>query len=173
MPFTNADYLPSYEELTVPELELTSAALRAGAHHFGKYCDSQCKEFMLCSKEERDPRKCLAEGKEVTRCGFEFFGKVKRNCYQEFTKYFQCIDHSDRQMSLRNCRKTQAVFDKCIKDKLDQDRPELGHFAAVRIHHTDRPKPQPKPHQLPERIVDPPDFSKLPPPKNPYPPTQI
>ena len=43
MSFTNEDYLPSVEELTIPELELTSSVLRAGAHHFGKYCDKQCK----------------------------------------------------------------------------------------------------------------------------------
>lgn len=59
------------------------------------------QEFMLCLQEEKDPRKCIAEGKEVTRCGLEFFGKVKQNCYSEFTKYFECIDHSDRQMSLK------------------------------------------------------------------------
>lgn len=43
MPFKNDDYLPSYEELTVPELQVTSSVLRAGAHHFGKYCDEQSK----------------------------------------------------------------------------------------------------------------------------------
>ena len=60
---------------------------------------------MLCVKEDPDPRKCLSEGKEVTRCGFEFFGKVKQNCFAEFTKYFECIDHSDRQMSLKKWEK--------------------------------------------------------------------
>ena len=43
MPFAEADYLPSYEELTVPELNMTAAPLRAGAVYFGKYCDEQCK----------------------------------------------------------------------------------------------------------------------------------
>jgi hypothetical protein len=43
MSFTNEDYLPEFEEITVPELEVTSSVLRAGAHHFGKYCDKQCK----------------------------------------------------------------------------------------------------------------------------------
>jgi len=43
MPFTNADWLPSYDELTVPEIEMSAAPLRAGSHHFGKYCDFQCK----------------------------------------------------------------------------------------------------------------------------------
>ncbi len=43
MPFTSEDYLPSYAELEVEEIDMTAAPLRAGAHHFGKYCDTQCK----------------------------------------------------------------------------------------------------------------------------------
>ena len=43
MPFTNETYLPSYEELTVPEIEITSSVFRAAAHHMGKYCDEQSK----------------------------------------------------------------------------------------------------------------------------------
>merc|ERR1711893_303935 len=159
MAFTNEEYLPAFEELTVPEIQLSSVALRAGAHYFGKYCDAPCKEFMLCSREERDPRKCLAEGKEVTRCGIEFYAKVKKNCYEEFTTYMECLDGSDRQMSFKNCRKTQGQFDHCMRTRLGQERPDLGYFAKVRIHHTDRAKPEPKPHELPERIPDPPDFA--------------
>ena len=41
MSFTNQAYLPSYEELYTPPLNLTSAALKAGALHFGKYCEKQ------------------------------------------------------------------------------------------------------------------------------------
>ncbi|XP_005104816.1 NADH dehydrogenase [ubiquinone] 1 alpha subcomplex subunit 8 [Aplysia californica] len=160
MPFTNQDYLPSYEELTVPELEITSAVFRSTAHHLGKYCDNVSKEFMLCRSEEGDPRKCINEGKEVTRCAFEFLGLVKKSCLAEFNQYMQCIDHSGGEMEFKNCRKTQATFDKCVKDNLDQDRPELGFFGKVRLHSSNRPKPTPSPHILPERAPDPPDFSR-------------
>ena len=54
---------------------------------------------MLCKNETRDPRKCVAEGKEVTRCGFEFFGKVKKHCGEEFTKYWKCIDYGSCDMN--------------------------------------------------------------------------
>jgi hypothetical protein len=47
MAFTNEDWLPTYEELTVPEIGLSSAPLRAGAHQFGKFCDNQCKVLPL------------------------------------------------------------------------------------------------------------------------------
>ena len=33
--------LPVEEELTVPEVNLSSASLRAGAFHMGKYCENQ------------------------------------------------------------------------------------------------------------------------------------
>ena len=33
--------IPADEELTVPEVNLSSPALRAGAFHMGKYCESQ------------------------------------------------------------------------------------------------------------------------------------
>lgn len=51
------------------------------------------------------------------------------------------------------CRKTQATFDKCIFESLGQERPGLGHFSKVRVHHTNRPKPQTDiklPEPLPE-----------------------
>lgn len=33
--------LPTEEELTVPEVNLSSPALRAGAFHMGKHCENQ------------------------------------------------------------------------------------------------------------------------------------
>lgn len=164
MPFTNEDWLPSFEDLTVPEIGLSSAPLRAGAHQFGKHCDNPCKEFMLCNAEEKDPRKCINEGKEVTRCGLEFFQKVKNQCAQEFTQYWKCIDKSGDDMHFKRCRKTQATFDKCIFESLGQERPGLGYFSKVRVHHTNRPKPQTD-IKLPEPLPELPKYD----PKQPAP----
>ena len=50
MVFTYDDYLPSYEELTVPEITMTSAPLKAGAIYFGKYCDDYCKVGLTQTK---------------------------------------------------------------------------------------------------------------------------
>jgi len=160
MPFTNEDYLPSYEELTVPEIEITSSVFRACAHHLGKYCDEQSKEFMLCRAEDQDPRNCINEGKEVTRCGLEFLTKLKKSCLAEFNQYAQCIDHSSTNMALKNCRKTQAVYDNCVKEHFGQDRPELGYFTRARIHDAKRPKTIPPPHILPEPLPHLPDFGQ-------------
>ena len=49
---------------------------------------------MLCKKEEKDPRKCINEGKQLTRCGVEFFKLVRGSCATEFTAYAKCIDHA-------------------------------------------------------------------------------
>jgi hypothetical protein len=48
MTVTNETYLPTYDELYVPSLNLTSSALKAGALYFGQYCDFQSKvEFLI------------------------------------------------------------------------------------------------------------------------------
>lgn len=39
MVITNSVELPSEEELTVPELNVSTAALRAGAFQLGKHCE--------------------------------------------------------------------------------------------------------------------------------------
>ena len=49
---------------------------------------------MLCNAELKDPRKCLNEGKEVTRCGVEFFNKVRDNCAEEFNSYSKCLENA-------------------------------------------------------------------------------
>lgn len=43
MTATNETYIPTYDELYVPTLNLTSSALKAGALYFGQYCDFQSK----------------------------------------------------------------------------------------------------------------------------------
>ena len=47
MTATNETYLPTYEDLYVPPLNLTSPALKAGAFHFAQYCDLQSKVRFL------------------------------------------------------------------------------------------------------------------------------
>jgi NADH dehydrogenase (ubiquinone) 1 alpha subcomplex subunit 8 len=142
MPFTNEDYLPSPQELENEEINMSSAPLRAGAHHFGKYCDNQSKEYMLCLGEENDPRKCLKEGKAVTNCGLQFFRKMRDNCAEEFTAYWKCLDHSQYDMAFKHCRSKQAPYDKCVLEQFGQERPELGFFSKVRVHDSIRPKPR-------------------------------
>ena len=76
MVFTKDFKFPSDSELTVEECPLGTPYLKAGAFHYGKYCEAQNNEFMLCKHETSDPVKCLPEGKIVTACANEFFRKV-------------------------------------------------------------------------------------------------
>jgi len=136
--------LPAEEELNVTEVNLSSAALRAGAFHLGKACEYENNEFMLCRQELDDPRKCINEGKAVTNCALSFFRKVKNSCADEFLQYANCLDKSSGKQSFSLCRTTQGVFDKCMKDKLEMDREDYGYFCRARIHQSERPAPDPK-----------------------------
>lgn len=43
-------HLPTEEELTVPEVQLSGVVLRAAAFHLGKYCENQNNvRSMLCA----------------------------------------------------------------------------------------------------------------------------
>ena len=108
------------EQLEVEELKVTSAVLVGAAHHYGAYCAKENDTFMECRIDHKDPRKCLEEGKKVTHCAKEFFNKVKGSCNEEFTEYWTCLDYKNQEMP--RCRKTQAVFDDCMAQKLNIHR---------------------------------------------------
>lgn len=40
------------------------------------------------------------------------------------------------------CRKTQKIFDKCMLDNLNLERPAFGYFCEVKVHDSARPKPE-------------------------------
>lgn len=96
---------------------------------------------MLCKKEEKDPRKCLKEGLELTKCGLEFYSKLKRTCRPEIEAYALCIDKNDGRFPLNICKENRGYFDDCMKNKFGLERPEFGHFAQLRVHESKRPKP--------------------------------
>lgn len=144
MVLTQRTSLPTLEELEQEELPLSAAALKAGAFHYGKSCEPENNEFVLCRQELRDPRKCVSEGKAVTNCALSFFKKVKQSCFDEFQVYATCVDQSSSSFDLTLCRNTQHVFDQCMKDKLGIDRPPYDYFSKPFVHDSKRPKPKPE-----------------------------
>uniref|UniRef100_A0A6M2DI53 NADH dehydrogenase [ubiquinone] 1 alpha subcomplex subunit 8 n=1 Tax=Xenopsylla cheopis TaxID=163159 RepID=A0A6M2DI53_XENCH len=148
MVVTNDVYLPPDEELTVPEVNLSSPYLQAGAFHLGKQCEFQNNEFVLCRNELEDPRACIQEGKAVTSCALDFFRKMKKSCAAEFHQYANCLDKSSGDLAMRYCRKTQMALDKCAFDNYGMERPEYDYFAKPKIHDSKRPKPEPEPMQV-------------------------
>ncbi|XP_020823243.1 NADH dehydrogenase [ubiquinone] 1 alpha subcomplex subunit 8 [Phascolarctos cinereus] len=146
--------LPTLDELKVQEVNVSSSVLKAAAHHYGTQCDKVNKEFMLCRWEEKDPRRCLSEGKLVNHCAIDFFRSIKTHCAEPFTEYWTCLDYSELQ-EFRQCRKEQAKFDNCVLDKLGWVRPDLGELSKITKVSTarslpenpyhSRPKPEPNP----------------------------
>ncbi|KAM7003942.1 NADH dehydrogenase [ubiquinone] 1 alpha subcomplex subunit 8 [Passerculus sandwichensis] len=152
--------VPPLEELDVQEVAVSSAVLKAAAHHYGSQCDRPNKEFMLCRWEEKDPRKCLREGRQVNQCAIDFFRRIRTHCAEPFTAYWTCIDYSNQQ-ELRRCRKQQAAFDSCVLDKLGWVRPELGDLSKVTKVKTDRPLPENAYHSRPRPEPNPPIEGEL------------
>ncbi|XP_012251742.2 NADH dehydrogenase [ubiquinone] 1 alpha subcomplex subunit 8 [Athalia rosae] len=154
MVITNSTFIPDDDELTVQEVNIGTPALRAAAFHIGKYCEYQNNEFMLCRQELDDPRPCIQEGKLVTACTLEFFRKLKKTCYDEFTQYTRCLDKSSSRLEYDRCRMTQSIYDKCVLDNLNLERPQFGYFCEVKVHDSPRPKPQPQPKAVYPDIPD-------------------
>jgi len=150
--------LPTEDELNVQEVNLSGPALRAGSAHLGKYCQWTYNEFILCRNELQDPRACQAEGREVTNCALSFFRLVKKSCHDEFTQHARCLDQSSSDNHFRHCRTTQGVYDKCMLENLNLERPDFGHLARAQIHETKRPKPPTPPKSvyddLPAKLPD-------------------
>lgn len=158
MVLTQGYSLPTYDDLEQEEVPLSTAALKAGAFHFAKSCELENNEFVLCRRELNDPRKCLAEGKVVTNCALNFFKKVKESCYDEFQVYANCVDKSSSCFDLTKCRRTQAVFDNCMKEKLGINRPPYDYFSKPFVHDSLRAKPEPEAplvfHDVPKPLDD-------------------
>ncbi|XP_072840612.2 NADH dehydrogenase [ubiquinone] 1 alpha subcomplex subunit 8 [Pogona vitticeps] len=152
--------IPSLDELQAPELNVSSAVLKAAAHHYGSQCDKANKEFMLCRWEEKDPRKCLNEGREVNKCALDFFRQIKLHCAEPFTSYWTCLDHTGGQ-EFRFCRSQQHLFDECVLEKLGWVRPDLGHLSKVTKVQTDRPIPENPYHSKPRPPPNPPAEGEL------------
>lgn len=110
----------SSQDLDVEELNVTSAVLTGAAYHYGSHCKDENIDFMECRIETKDPRKCLDEGKKVTKCALEFFRKIKGSCNEEFTEYWTCLDYHNQEYPA--CRKTQKAFDGCMAEKLQIKR---------------------------------------------------
>jgi NADH dehydrogenase (ubiquinone) 1 alpha subcomplex subunit 8 len=55
------------------EVGATSAALESAAFYIGAFCKDYNDDFMLCKKDNPDPRACLKEGRRVTRCAQDLY----------------------------------------------------------------------------------------------------
>lgn len=126
--------LPTIEDLEIDEVNMSTATLMSASPYIGKQCEGVNNEFILCRQEQNDPRPCLGLGKQVTACAMGVLKCIKKDCLHEFKQYSNCVDKSSGDYSFRHCRRTQKVFDKCMKDKVGVERPEFGYFCRGRVH---------------------------------------
>ncbi|XP_033221383.1 NADH dehydrogenase [ubiquinone] 1 alpha subcomplex subunit 8 [Belonocnema kinseyi] len=146
MVVTDDHHIPTDEELTVEEVNVSFPVLQSAAFHLGKFCETQNNEFMLCRTEYPDDcRQCLDLGKQVTSCTLDFFRKLKKTCYDEFTQYSNCIDKSSGDSAFVPCRKTQKVYDACVLSNLKIERPRITYYAEAKIVDSKRPPPPKEP----------------------------
>ena len=150
MVITKDTTLPSDEELTVQEINVSWPVLQAASVYIGKKCEWHNNEFMLCRQETEDPRKCVNEGKNVTACAMEVFRGIKKHCAADFNQYVKCLEESSGTMELSMCRKTQAAVDNCILKNLNIERPPFGYFCEAKVHDSPRPKPVTPKTEYPE-----------------------
>ena len=99
-------------DLEMEEVQVTTAPLQAAAFHYKAYCKDINKIFTDCRYWKKDPRKCLSEGHEVSKCANEFFRFVKMNCNEPFVPFFNCLDNGN--MEYKNCLKERKLFDTCM-----------------------------------------------------------
>ncbi|XP_012175016.1 NADH dehydrogenase [ubiquinone] 1 alpha subcomplex subunit 8 [Bombus terrestris] len=155
--------LPSDEELNTQELNISWPYIAAAAVFLAKRCEWFNNEFMLCRYELKDPRKCLKEGKEVTKCAIEGFQDIKKHCGSEFQAHVDCvINTSSTATDDEYCSKTRQVFDDCMVKNLKLERPPFGYFCEAKVHDSPRPKPPQEERGFPDAVP------QLPTP--PYPP---
>jgi hypothetical protein len=62
-----------------------------------------------------------------------------------------------------SCRKYQTIFDNCVEEQIGLTRPDIMHFMKIRLHKTNRPKPEEP--ELPAPLADP-DLNREP--SNPH-----
>lgn len=141
MVLTDDITLPTEDEIGHKEIPLTHNFFLASAMWLGKYCDNECKDFMLCRQEIKDPRKCLKYGHGVTDCGLDFFKKVKNTCKDELEWYTKCLDYSGRAPIFQRCRREQAIFDGCMYSN-GFERAKFGDFQKVRVHEPEWERPK-------------------------------
>ena len=115
-------------DIDIEEVPVTHAALMAGAHHIGTYCDEAFRNFMGCRYDTMDPKSCLEKGKLVTQCTMAFFTNVKQQCNPEFTEHWTCLDKQN--LDFGKCRKTQQKYDSCMLEKMNIERSNKTNYRT-------------------------------------------
>ncbi|GMM38815.1 hypothetical protein DASC09_061540 [Saccharomycopsis crataegensis] len=103
----------------VDEIGATSAPLLSAAFFIGARCKPFNDDFMQCKSEKPGNGEigCLKEGRRVTRCAASVLSDINKNCLDSFRLHWNCLEQNNH--ALKNCRKAEKLFNKCVFDKLN------------------------------------------------------
>lgn len=134
---TDANPLPA-DVPDVEEVGATSAPLLSAAYFIGAKCKPYNDDFMLCKDENNGGTlECLKEGRRVTRCAVSVLKELNKHCFDEFKLHYECLEQENH--NLGGCRATEAIFNKCVFDKMGLEKKIPGvdeqiHTKASRIY---------------------------------------
>jgi NADH dehydrogenase (ubiquinone) 1 alpha subcomplex subunit 8 len=100
----------------VDEVGVTSAPMFSMSFAFGSACKTYTEDFMLCKNNSQDPKKCLKEGRKVTRCAINLIEKLKENCNQVWENHYKCLDMKNQMFE--KCRTQEKAFNDCLFTKM-------------------------------------------------------
>lgn len=106
-------HIPAVEEVGV-----TSAPLLSASYFIGTKCKSYNDDFMQCKVENpaNGVEGCLKEGRRVTRCASSVLKDINSHCSESFRLHWKCLEQNNQE--LKNCRKAETLFNKCVFDNL-------------------------------------------------------
>mmetsp|Transcript_10358 Transcript_10358/g.34539 ORF Transcript_10358/g.34539 Transcript_10358/m.34539 type:complete len:112 (+) Transcript_10358:42-377(+) len=91
---------------------LVGPVLYATNKHIEESCKSVNKFFMQCKQDDRNPRSCLNQGKEVIDCVNRVVRSVDAKCPAQLTAYARCMDKNH--CHFEKCREEQAALESCM-----------------------------------------------------------
>ena len=107
---------PLKNEPFVPEVGLSSAPLESMSFFFNSACSKYSDDYVLCKTENTDPKKCLLEGRKVTRCALDLISKLKSQCQDSWQAHWECLDMNNH--TFYKCRSQETEFNDCVFSKL-------------------------------------------------------
>jgi NADH dehydrogenase (ubiquinone) 1 alpha subcomplex subunit 8 len=93
-------------------VEATSSVLMSSAYFINEHCKDYSDDYMLCRRENSDPRVCEKEGRKVSRCVNSLLSLLDKNCPEEFDNHWKCLEMNNNYYW--KCRSEEKQFNACV-----------------------------------------------------------
>lgn len=138
----------------VDEIGATSAPLLSASYFIGARCQPYNDDFMACKEEKAGNGEfgCLKEGRRVTRCAASVLSDINKHCLDSFRLHWRCLEQNNHE--LKNCRKAEVLFNKCVFDNLKLEKKIPGvREGETPIHLKEKPLYLPNVEDYDSRIA--------------------